>query len=529
MKKIITLILAVMLLASSAMANGLLILSPEDTTPEREAERQALLESLSKGIIPVEPGMSYDDFLSYMKIIDNSEGKADTAQFNYVISLISAYYYENLTMEQVFARFTDSVDGVDINDMEGTYKALFSTLDKFSYFLNPEESEDLFAPTKANGIGIKMVENSDAEGIYIVDIAKGSSAEKGGMQIGDRVVKYNGYDLRGLSMAALSAYIDSVDPAREELELTVERDGAEIDYVLPFGANLFDEYEMQLFPEKKLIYLDINSFMYDNTAADIGVELDAAWDLGYDNIIIDLRGNPGGNVAVAAELLSKFTEKTELLFFAARGGAGGFVPFVSMGNGHDFNKIYILVDGDTASSAETFTQVLNKLDDAEIVGTTTFGKGVAQSVGRFPNGSAIGITTYVMYDMEGETFNEAGIEPEHHYLPRVERYTLPRLPYFTTKSYKNAVYGAENQAVDALEERLYLLGFISESENDGKWNDVTTRALEAFQLACGYEPTGTLDEDTYFSMHYSVKALENRYYVTLDAFDYAYRFIPFSK
>ena len=101
-------------------------------------------------------------------------------------------------------------------------------------------------------------------------------------------------------------------------------------------------------------------------------------------------------------------------------------------------------------------------------------------------------------------------------------------PVFTALNYTKAVEGAENAVVLGLETRLEAIGFLSEAEVDGVWKDATTRAVKALQKGGELEVSGKLDSDTYFLIIALVNNWENTYYYTYTAFDYAYRFIPYS-
>ncbi len=537
MKRILIFISLLLLLAAINVAaeDSVIVTAPDTELTESEnTEWKALIESLHKGIIPITPDMTYDEFKDYMNVVDESEGKLKTAKFETFLYVIEYYYYGKVTVTEVFERFASSVDSVDINNMDEAYNALFATLDKFSYYLNAEQAESFFSPTSSKGIGIKMLwkdtDGTRPSGIYVDEVAKGSPAEAAGIAVGDMIVEFNSNDVRGLGFDALGVYNSLVDPDAETLTITLDRNGEEKEYTILRQENIFSEYTVTLYPEKELIFLDINSFMNDITVSELWAELDLAWEQGYRHIIIDLQGNTGGDVYVASGILSKFTPKKELLFSMGRDGITNSVPFYSQGNGYSFESIRILVDGVTASSAEIFADTLRNIAGAKIIGTRTYGKGVAQSVLTFEDGAACGVTTYVAYDRNGNTYNEVGLVPNSVVINTVEMNRLPnKTPSFTALNYNKAQNGAENSQVLGLEIRLEAIGFLSPDEVDGVWKDATTRAVSVFQISCGYEATGVLDDPTYFAIMDSVAAYEATYYYTYTAFDYAYRFVPYVK
>lgn len=512
---------------TSPAPDGMLI------SPAPDDAEKALIQSLHKGIIPLTPELTYDQFLSYMEVVDNSDNRILTAKFDTFVRVIDTYFYGNVSATEIFERFKSKVDSVDINNMDEAYSTLFSMMDRFSYYLKPGEAEAFFNPTASKGIGIKMIWRDATDtapaGVYVDEVADNSTAAEAGIMIGDRIVEFNGVDMRGLGFEALAVYSTSVPADAETLTITLSRDGVDKEYTLTRGYNVFDEYTLTLHPEKDLIYLDINSFMNESSVIHIGAELDIAYAEGYRNVIIDLQGNSGGDVYVAAAVLSKFTPDVELLFTMGRDGIKDAFSFMSQGDGHRFENISILVDSSTASSAEIFADTLRNIAGAKIYGQQTFGKGVAQSVLTFEDRSAVGITSYVAYDRNGGTYNEIGLKPDYKVTLDVKQNTLPdNTPVFTVFDYVKAVEGAENSAVLALEIRLEAIGFLSPEQVDGKWESATSEAVKAFRLYIGQEAETYLDLDSYHKLVELINAYKRSYYYTYSAYEYAYRFIPVS-
>lgn len=500
------------------------------TTAVAEDDLGELVETLHQGIIPLEVVESYEDLLSFMQIVDESEERLLTSKLETFFTYISYYYYESLTHQEIFERFKAQNDKIDINNMDETYKALFKCLDRFSYYLTPEEAHKFFNPTEARGIGIKMVwhdETEDSvEGIYVEEVALGSPASKAGILVGDRIVSYDSQSVEGLGFQALVALSAGITDEDETLSLELERNGEVFSYTLPREAVSFREYSVTLYPEKNLIYLTITSFMNDSTASEIALELDTAYQLGYRNIIVDLQDNSGGDVYLCAEILSKFTPKRELLFTMGRNNNKNAIAFYSLGNGYHFDSVSVLVNEVTASSAEIFTKCLQVMTDALVFGRQTYGKGVAQYAFKFTDGAACGITAYVSYDALGNTYNEKGIKPDTVSKNHITKNSLPKgTPAVTGLNYHSAVSGADNNIVRGVEIRLEALGFLANGRVDTLWDDATTRALMAFQTAYSLEVTGELDFDTAITLIRAAVAWENTPVHVSRLFDYAYNFV----
>ena len=161
-----------------------------------------------------------------------------------------------------------------------------------------------------------------------------------------------------------------------------------------------------------------------------------------------------------------------------------------------FKSIAILVNGHTASAAELFSNILQVKGIAKLIGTTTYGKGIGQSVFSLINGDYITITTYEILDQNHENYNEIGLKPDIE-IENIERcYTLPSLGYFNHENYKEIKKGEYSEPAKALEDRLVIAGFLKEEHCDGIFDDTTERAVYALQIYLEVEPTGVLDDKT---------------------------------
>ncbi len=487
------------------------------------------LECLHKGLIRVYDGMTPADLYSYMQVVDNSEGKFHTQKLAYLFDLILYTYYEDITAEELFERFISKFDYIDTNDMDLVYDALLTSLDKFSYHLDPESAEIFFNPNDTKAVGISTVWEEESEnrpaGMYVNTVAVGSSADKAGVKKGDRLVKINARNVRGLGFYAVSAIISEESNNAEYVEYTFERYSEVTEsytYVLQRTDVSFPEYFVEYYPEKNLFYIDIDSFMYYSTAIELSALIDDAYEKGYRKVIIDLQDNRGGSVDVAAALVSKFTPyPLQLLFSMGKESNKTLIPFFSRGDGYEFDSLTVLVNENTASSAEIFTDALRKNFKAKVIGAKTYGKGVAQTATQFIDGSAVGITAYVAYDKNGETYNEEGITPDIVLKPEIKKNSLsPNMENFTYLNYENAVFGEENAVVAGLEKRLRLLDYLSPYEVDGVFDEDTALAIYTMQINYGLEGSGELDEQTFDLITALVNAWSNGYEVTQTLFDY---------
>ena len=494
MKKIALLLLLVLLFSINVAA---------DSDPYAELSD---VECLFQGVVRVHEDTTFEDFVTTMSIIDESDKKVNTDKFVYLVQQIQNYYYIPLTVEEFFEQFKAQNPYVDTKDMDAVYSSLFDVLDKYSYYLPAVYEEAFWNPMQDKGIGITLVSDKTGKawgsiGTFIEGVSKGSGAEISGVLPGDKLVKIFDINVEHMDFAGVSNILSAIyEQDIPSIEMTIERkNGSSVD-VLTFNiertATVFREYTFFLYPEKKTFVLSLTRFSNRNTPGEIITRMQELKSQGYKNAILDLRNNSGGDVEVAAGVIGAFLDQYRQLFTLGRDGYRDYYTFVSTGVGVKFKNLYVLVNENTASSAEITAQSLKQLCDAKLIGKMTVGKAVAQQAFKLEDNSTCAITTFVAYDNRGKTYNEKGLIP-HFILDNETVCIFPTdLESFDLTNYEKAKKDAENEVVLALERRLEMMGFLSSSHVDEKWDAYTTNAVEALQFTEGQEITGDMTRET---------------------------------
>ena len=202
----------------------------------------------------------------------------------------------------------------------------------------------------------------------------------------------------------LKMYRPGID---DYIEVDVERRQVEVQTV---------EYEMK---DENLGYVSVSQFE-EATTQQFTQAIEDLESQGMEGLIIDLRGNPGGVLDTAVDMLDymlpdDLTEysgngKTLLVSTADRNGEG---DSYYCDDGHSLDiPVVILVDGNSASASEVFSGAMKDYGRAALVGTTTFGKGIVQTVFSLNDGSAIKLTTAHYYSPSGFDLHGIGIQPD---------------------------------------------------------------------------------------------------------------------
>ena len=287
-----------------------------------------------------------------------------------------------------------------------------SLRDPYSSYYSEEEYQSLIESTEGEycGIGVMVSQNVYTGLVTVVKVFKDAPADVAGMLPGDIITAVEGMDISGMDLSlVVSDHIKGEEGT--DVSLTVYRESID-DYVdLTMTRRIVQnptvEFEML---EEKIGYIELSSFEDVSTDQFIGA-VDALEEQGMEGLILDLRNN-GGGVVNAAEDIADYLipDGKDIVSFKGKGVEDS--TYVAK-DGHQLDiPMVVLVNGQSASASEVLTGALKDHGIATVVGTNTFGKGIAQGIFPLPDGSALKLTTAYYYVPSGECIHEKGIEPD---------------------------------------------------------------------------------------------------------------------
>lgn len=290
---------------------------------------------------------------------------------------------------------------------------MVESLDPHSEFLEARAYNDLEEELSGDftGIGIQ-IEMRKGRVLIIAPIAGGPS-ERAGLRHGDEIV---GVDGRGFDKGVT---LDNViDRLRGKPKTPVTLDLYRAATLKKFQVTL--TREMIQMPSVRAVqvigehtgYLQITEFS-DHTADEFDHALDQLLKQDIDNLIIDLRNNPGGLLDAAVAVANPFFKKNELIVSTRGRKPADNEEYRAEGDGEPLTlPMVVLVNAGTASAAEVVTGALKDTHRAIVVGERTFGKGSVQSIFPLKNGEGLRLTTAKYYTPSGVSIHEKGIEPD---------------------------------------------------------------------------------------------------------------------
>jgi carboxyl-terminal processing protease len=211
---------------------------------------------------------------------------------------------------------------------------------------------------------------------------------------------------------------------------------------------------------------------------------------GAQALVLDLRGNPGGEIRMALTFIDHLIDKDGVKYFTLRDREGDDRElfdnnFLSSGNGLSLNKIVILTDHETASAAEIMTAALHDTGYAVTVGETTFGKARGQNHLVFDDGSAAVLTTVQLVPPSGVDYEGKGLAPD---VPVENRREGHPASACRRLSFRRLSMGARGQDVTDLQNAMKALGYLEDWYESDVFDGELLGAVNAFLNTVGENP-----------------------------------------
>lgn len=311
--------------------------------------------------------------------------------------------------EMVGDYYLEDVEEADMQ--QGVYKGLIEALDDpYSVYYTPEELEDLQEKTEGiyYGIGARVSIDSDTQLPKIASVISGSPAEEAGLLANDLLYKVDETEVQGMDLSSAVALVKGDEGTT--VHLTVIRQGEadylEIDVV---RRKLENETVTQKMLENNIGYIQIQEFD-DVTLEQFQEAMSACRGAGMEGLIIDLRGNPGGNLSTVCDIAREILPKGLIVYTEDKNGERE--EYSCDGTNQLDVPLVVLVDGNSASASEILAGAVKDYGIGTLVGTTTYGKGIVQRIMKLSDGSAVKLTVSKYYTPNGNNIHKIGIAPD---------------------------------------------------------------------------------------------------------------------
>ena len=310
-------------------------------------------------------------------------------------------------LDQLYDKITSSFYKEVDEDamMEGAYKGLVAGLnDPYSSYMTAEEYETWVATATGeySGVGITFTQDEDGN-FVVVSVTDDSPAADVGIREGDIIKTVDGQEYSDLDVIGNAIRGEE----GSEIEITYIRDGEEKSVTMTREKITQHSVKHRML-DGNIGYISISSFI-ETTGEDFSQALKELEEDGAQGLVLDLRDNGGGLVDACVQVADEFLDEGVVVYVEDRDGNR---TDYDAKDGKTDLKTVVLVNENSASASEILAAALQD-NGFEIVGQTTYGKGVIQSTAQLEDGSALKLTIMQYFSPDGNAINEKGVTPDH--------------------------------------------------------------------------------------------------------------------
>lgn len=319
----------------------------------------------------------------------------------------------SMTRARVVADYSEALEVIEQNYggkvdheriSESSIQSMLWTLDPHSAFFTRAEFDKLAEEQSSQfyGIGVSILQHRD--GVYVQSVIPNTPAAKAGLRYGDRFLEIDGKDSKEWSSSEVSKNVRGprgtgvklkIDraAAAKPLELEIVRGGVPLPsvrnyFMLPNGVG----------------YIGLTGGFQETTAAELEAAVEALESKGMESLILDVRGNPGGLLPQAIEVVSRFIpDGKTVVSVKGRSRYSRSQDLNAKGGQVDDFPLIVMVNGASASASEIVAGAIQDYGRGLVVGSESFGKGLVQRIFQLPFGTGLTLTTARYYTPYGRS------------------------------------------------------------------------------------------------------------------------------
>ena len=317
----------------------------------------------------------------------NIPATSNVNKFDAIVNLIQNAYVDSIS--------TDSL-------IEKTIPQLLKNLDPHTTYIPAKEMVGVEEEMRGNfgGIGVQFSIQNDT--VMVVDVISGGPSSKLGIMPGDRIITVNDTSLvvKGLKNEKVLSKLRGEKGTIVNVGIKRKGFKAPIAFSITRGDIPIYSVDVNYMIDATTGYIKVSRFG-EQTYEEFMEGIKALDQQGMKNVIVDLRGNPGGYLNAVIKMVNEFLDKGELIVYT-QGNAQARKTFQADSRGAYRDKgIIVLVDDFSASASEIFAGAIQDNDRGWIIGRRSFGKGLVQEQIPFNDGSAVRLTVARYYTPSG--------------------------------------------------------------------------------------------------------------------------------
>ena len=318
-----------------------------------------------------------------------------------------------VTPAKVSADFREALEVIENNyvgkpdsekTLDSAVQGMLWSLDPHSQFFTRDEFRKLYEEQSSQfyGIGVSILQHRD--GVYVQSVIPGTPADKAGIRYGDRFVEVDGKDAREWTSAEVSGNVRGERGTKVKVKVERAASAAPVEFEITRGGVPLPSIRNYFLLSDGVGYIGLTGGFQETTSEELN---DAIADLqkrGMTSLVLDVRGNPGGLLPQAIDVVSKFIPSGQTVV-SVKGRSRYAISQELRSRGGEPNRLplVVLVNGGSASASEIVAGAVQDYRRGLVVGSDSFGKGLVQRVFPLPYGTGLTLTTARFYTPFGRS------------------------------------------------------------------------------------------------------------------------------
>lgn len=322
-------------------------------------------------------------------------GMSNTAKIRQIEEMLDTYYVEDYDKELAEElMYTGLVAGVG---------------DPYTYYLSADSLAEQVEKNSGHfvGIGVEIYAGDDGY-IVVSSVTPGGPAEAAGILAEDKITEVDGESITGKTAADVSALIKGEEGTDVTLTIFRESTGEVLEKTVTRQDIQVQTVSWRMMDDN-IGYISITNFR-ENTYSQFKEALDTLEAEGMEKLVLDLRNNTGGLVKSAHEIGEELLPEGIMVYTMDKEGNREDTLCDDVYNDV---PLVVLVNGNSASAAEILAGAIQDTGRGQLIGTTTFGKGLVQRLFTLPDGSGLNVTIQKYYTPNGTSIHGVGITPDY--------------------------------------------------------------------------------------------------------------------
>ncbi len=312
-------------------------------------------------------------------------------------------------LDKINKEYVDDIDQTEA--MDAAINGVLQSLDPYSGYMSPETFKEMQTETSGEFGGLGIEVGMEAGVVKVISPIDNSPAEKIGVKAGDYIVKINGIQVQGKTLA------EAVDlmrgPVGSKIEITIRRIGVKKAFVFEIVRDVIQIASVKSkIIDNSIGYIRLTSFN-ENSSDQIKKKIKKfKKEKKVEKYILDLRNNPGGLLSQAIKISDFFLDNGEIVATNGRKKSENRKWFAKEGDIINGETLVVLINYGSASAAEIVAGALQDHKRAILIGENTYGKGSVQSIIPLKNKGAIRLTISRYYLPSGKSISRTGVTPD---------------------------------------------------------------------------------------------------------------------